>query len=448
MRPLGVGVIHLLAFAMLLSACARSESAADSTDRETVSIIDVTGIPYADARADLRDAGLDVRRSEETSSADRDIVIEQSLEPGAEVEAGASITLTVSTGEASQTPRASQEPPLTWAQTFEQVNDGVVRIKSTFCDGAATGSGFLIASDLVATNAHVVAGSLDMAIDSGSDVRSGRIIGLDEAQDLALVETDEPFDGHVFEGVGELPAVGNDVAAFGYPLGEPLSIAAGTVSGLDRQIGDMSGAIQTDAAVNPGNSGGPLLEVDGDVVGVIVAKALQAEGLAYAIPSTVAFPQLTQWQEDPVAIASPPCDAADGGDDSWTVRADVDHPEIDAVIDTFQSYVTGINTGDYALAYDQWSQRLQERTSYDDFVIEQTSSFIYGFVITGVDQPNDHELAVDAGFWSEQDPAYGPQGQDCSVWSLTYRMVRVDGRWLIDGAEPNMADSPFACEAE
>lgn len=445
--------IVLALVVLLVAACTRAEPVAAPTAPAQATVIDVTGLPYADARAELLDLGFDVRRREATSPRADETVIAQSHPPGERLPLGDSITLTVSIAPAASAPAPSPAaspsappPPATWSQAYDRVHTGVVRIKATLCEGdTSTGTGFLVAPDLVATNAHVVIDSVDMAVESGDEVLAGRIVGLDRSRDVALVAVDRPLVGHVFAPVDQLPTVGTEVAVLGFPLGAPLSLAIGTVSGLDRQVGEIAGAIQTDAAMNPGNSGGPLVDLDGAVVGMAVAKEAFGEGVAYAIPSTVAFPLLRRWQADPTPVAPAECVLAPDEGGSWIVEATTDHPELDGVVTAFQTYIFGVNSGDYRAAYAQWSPRLQQQLPYDDFVTQQTSSWLFDFVIIDVRLRSGDALLVDARFRSEQDPQFGPQGQACTDWSLTYRMARIDGRWRIDGAEHNTPGSPQPC---
>ena len=88
------------------------------------------------------------------------------------------------------------------------------------------------------------------------------------------------------------------MAAIGYPLDEPKTLTEGTISGLDREIdtesGSFDGMVQTDTAINPGNSGGPLVDLDGQVVGVADAIRKNAQGIGFAIPASSADDVLTE----------------------------------------------------------------------------------------------------------------------------------------------------------
>jgi S1-C subfamily serine protease len=155
------------------------------------------------------------------------------------------------------------------------------------------GSGVVLAQDgFVLTNAHVAArGPLRIRV-SGSRVVRGEVVGTDERTDLAVVRAD----------AGDLPAlalserrlrVGELVLAIGNPLGFERSVSVGVVSALHRNLGGPRGAVleglvQTDAAVNPGNSGGPLLDARGAVVGIATAMLPWASGIGFAVPAHTA----------------------------------------------------------------------------------------------------------------------------------------------------------------
>jgi len=156
------------------------------------------------------------------------------------------------------------------------------------------GSGVVLAQDgFVLTNAHVAAGGGPLRVRlSGSRVVRGELVGADARTDLAVVRADAT----------ELPAlrlaerrlrVGELVVAIGNPLGFERSVSLGVVSALHRNLAApqgevLEGLVQTDAAVNPGNSGGPLLDAGGAVVGVTTAMLPWARGIGFAVPATTA----------------------------------------------------------------------------------------------------------------------------------------------------------------
>jgi serine protease Do len=174
---------------------------------------------------------------------------------------------------------------------FPAVLDGVVTINS----GVTTGAGFIITEDgYVLTAAHVVSGLKTVSVHlHGGLVLDADVVRVDDGADVALVKL--PGNSHkALELATDDPAVGIDVYAIGNPKGEELgwSVAKGIVSSKREIEGHKF--IQTDASVNPGNSGGPLIGKDGRVFGVVSRKVVLPgfEGLAFAVPVTEAIAKL------------------------------------------------------------------------------------------------------------------------------------------------------------
>jgi 2-alkenal reductase len=170
--------------------------------------------------------------------------------------------------------------------------------------GSGIGSGFVLdGSGEIATNAHVVTDGTGAAIKKAEEVYvafadgnevSARIVGFDPNADVALLKID-PSGLRLRPlalGTAQDLRVGSPVAAIGSPFGEPQSLSVGVVSAKDRSIKsltgfEIAGAIQTDAAINRGNSGGPLVNARGEVLGInsqIQTSSGGGEGVGYAIP--------------------------------------------------------------------------------------------------------------------------------------------------------------------
>ncbi|PTA48294.1 peptidase S1 [Micromonospora sp. RP3T] len=205
--------------------------------------------------------------------------------------------------QAGQAPALAQRKPESLAGVAERVLPSVVTIRVASLGGTSEGSGFVVSTDgHIVTNDHVVAdgpGKATVMFNDGSTA-AGTVVGQDPESDIAVIKVTRSGLTPVQFGDSDALAVGDPVLAMGSPLSLANTVTAGIVSALDRtmQAGEPGGptryyaAIQTDAAVNHGNSGGPLVDGAGRVVGVnSTIKSLVADGqeagnigLAFAIP--------------------------------------------------------------------------------------------------------------------------------------------------------------------
>ena len=200
------------------------------------------------------------------------------------------------------TPRPMSTPTPTPASTLadlvERVRKSVVRIDTP----ESMGSGFIVDSEgYILTNAHVVGdhGTVTVTLENGKQ-KTGNVRAVDQLRDMALVYV-YPYSGLTRD---ELPAlsfaekvkVGEEVVALGHPFGSreflrgDITITRGIVSAMRTWQGVQW--VQTDAAVNPGNSGGPLLNMDGEVVGIVTAGYFDDQGLNFAVHRDELVPQL------------------------------------------------------------------------------------------------------------------------------------------------------------
>jgi 2-alkenal reductase len=214
---------------------------------------------------------------------------------------------------------------------YDQAATGVVTVVSLFEGGdvgllgggraAGQGSGFVVSDDgEIITNAHVVT---DAQASGGGEINEARevyvqfsdhnqvpadVVGFDPFADVALLKVDpEGLDLNPLElGSTEDIEVGQPVAAIGSPFGEENSLSVGVISATGRSVESLTDfqiddAIQTDAAINPGNSGGPLLDAEGQVLGInqqIRTASGADEGVGFAVPVSAVESSLEQLRED------------------------------------------------------------------------------------------------------------------------------------------------------
>jgi serine protease Do len=256
------------------------------------------------------------------------------------------------------------------------------------------------------------------------------------------VRVSAPISGYVFRLVSRSPRLGEAVAAFGFPLGLPLTVTRGSVSGLDRSI-PIEGfvrrrLVQTDAAVNPGNSGGPLISTKtGDVLGLVDLGTSEANGLAFAVSALVAQPLLQAWRAAPQTIAAASCGstsppvAAPGPSQGGSQDKSADRQ---AVADTIYGYWNAIQQGDYATAFRYLSPAERQAVGGEQTFVSQheadpLSSVDVEVAVTLV---GSSTASADVVRLRTIAPSTG-----CRDWSGSYDLVRQSGSWFITSAKLN-----------
>ena len=220
---------------------------------------------------------------------------------------------------APATPASEDEADgaLSLQEIYKKCIGSVVSITASAQSGKSSGTGIVLSADgYLITNHHVIENAQVIAVQTSDDRQfQASIIGSDEASDLAVLKVDatdlQPAE---FGDSGKL-AVGDRVVAIGDPLGAQLrgTMTSGIVSAINRdlEVNDRTMTlIQTDAALNNGNSGGPLINCYGQVIGINTMKlrsyySTTAEGLGFAIPMAVAKPILEELMENGYVAGRP-----------------------------------------------------------------------------------------------------------------------------------------------
>jgi S1-C subfamily serine protease len=201
-----------------------------------------------------------------------------------------------------------------FSEVFREVSPSVVQIFSVSIDPFSlmhrvqhsVGTGFVIDDDgHVVTNAHLVHGTSEVMISIGEDdFLSAEIVGVDPISDLAIVKLAQPGDQlpRAPLGMSDGLDIGEEVLAVGYPFGIGKSATRGIISGMERVVpfstsSWMTPFIQTDAAISPGNSGGPLVNRCGEVVAVNTLGSMAGQNINFSIPIDIVqelLPQLIE----------------------------------------------------------------------------------------------------------------------------------------------------------
>lgn len=237
---------------------------------------------------------------------------------GAYVGSGTKLNI-VSSQESSDTTFSDEEDALCLQDIYSSVIDSVVSISSMTSSGTSSGTGIIMSSDgYVITNHHVITGALVISVLTNDNQEfEAALVGSDEMSDLAVLKIDARGLQAAEFGDSSKLRVGDSVVAIGDPLGVQLrgTMTNGIISAINRDltVGDRTMTlIQTNAALNNGNSGGPLINCYGQVIGINTVKmssyytaTASVEGLGFAIPISVAKPIIDELIENGYVAGRP-----------------------------------------------------------------------------------------------------------------------------------------------
>lgn len=371
-----------------------------------------------------------------------------------------STTSTTSTSVATTQTTSTTQVPRDFPDLFEDLRGAVASVEVVGCDFSSQGTAFLVDSLTAYTAQHVIDGAAQVALTFGGESVEATVIGSDEVRDVAVLRLAEPLADAPFLRLADTqPRVGEEVAAMGHPQGLPLALTVGRVTSMNGQFdfGDdvVDNLIQTDAVVAPGSSGGPLINDEGAVIGVVILKDLAAEGLMYAGNIEAVRADVTRWQETNEAMPAAFCV---GSVDLDTIEelaptiidATIDHPEVASLQVTFAVYTQAINSGRAEDAFRVLGPAITNNNTPEAWAVGQSTSALWDWRIRSVDELDATTLAVRSTFTSTQQARFGFDGSStCTRWDITHELVPglVDGRefWLINRSRSTENGGPVDC---
>jgi serine protease Do len=331
---------------------------------------------------------------------------------------------TPATSTASPTPVGFAD----FTAAFAAVSSGVVEVDAVTCDGKASGTGFLVGRTRLITAAHVINGASALTVRTENGTVKATVEGVDKTVDLAILELAQPVSGHVFALATRPTSTGTRVATIGYPVGGHKSLTDGEVSGTGRNIRTQSGTltdmVKTDITVSTGDSGGPVLNLRGEVIGLADAVRGYADEVGYAVPASAITARLT-------------------GAKAWTEVEATDcakeNLDSDAAVAAVVRYLLVVNTGDWdtarTLVTPAFADRVLRNESYWVKVYSTTYDDDFGLVDASLDGTR---ADVRFTFRSQQEPGFGPTGAvnaTCLRWELVYHLRYGTSGWQIDSAD-------------
>lgn len=360
------------------------------------------------------------------------------------------------------TTTTTQPPERDFADLFEDLRGAVASVDVVGCDFGSQGTAFLVDSETAYTAWHVVEDAAQVALTIGGENIEASVIGHDPERDVAVLRLATPVENVVVLPIAESqPRVGEEVAAMGHPRGLPLALTVGRVTSMNGEFdfggnadGIVSNLIQTDAVVAPGSSGGPLINQQGEVIGVVILKDIAAEGLMYAGDIEGVRAELAEWKALPEPVEAAFCV---GNVDLQNIDqiaaefigADVAHPEVESLQRTYAVYTQSINSGRAEAAFGVLGPAIATNNTADAWAAGQATSLLWDWRIRSIVEI-DGGLEVRSTFTSTQDAEFGFDGEStCTRWDITHEVVAGEFRsrdfWLIDRSRATTGSGPIDC---
>lgn len=354
-------------------------------------------------------------------------------------------------------------PPVRdFADLYEEYRGAVASVDVIGCDFGSQGTAFLVDDDTAYTAWHVVEDAAQVALMIGGESIEATVIGHDPERDVAILRLATPVEDAVILPIAEAqPRVGEEVAAMGHPRGLPLALTVGRVTSMNGEFdfggnadGVVSNLIQTDAVVAPGSSGGPLINQQGEVIGVVILKDIAAEGLMYAGDIEGVRAELAAWDASPEPVDAAFCvgnvDLANIDEIAAEfIGADVAHPEVEALQRTYAVYTQSINSGRAEAAFGVLGPSITTNNTAEAWAAGQATSLLWDWRIRSVTNV-EGGLEVRSTFTSTQDAEFGFDGAStCTRWDITHDLVKGEFRgrefWLIDRSRATTGSGPIDC---
>lgn len=352
---------------------------------------------------------------------------------------------------------SSTTPAPTWPALFTEARTGVARISTTGCYFTAVGTGFVVDENHVATAAHVVADAAGVTIGVNGQVVTATIVGFNKDEDVALLRTDAPVHGHQFSFVAQDPSEGTEVGVLGYPQGEGFTTDTGTITGLNRQntpgFDGVGHIIQTSVTINGGNSGGPLITLEGDVAGVVSSTRTGVinngevrpkifERTNYVSSGAVAAKLVDGWKQSPEPVPFQTCNGSAVPTDN-RIDVTVDTPD-ERAIQVAQSlliHAQAINGGAYSVAYNAFTPEARaEQGGWEHWSQNMDTSYWHWITVGDVRSIDNGSITANVSFQTTQDASVSEDRlQSCSIWHMQYTMVWASVSWQISEAPKSVS---------